>query len=277
MDQPYPLRDDPALDPRLAWAAAGLVLASGVLHLALEHLTRGFEPLVLLRWRLLPALLWAGAAPWIVRAGFRWPLGGGARLRGGVLLLAAFAGWHLAVNVVLRLPDLGRRDAAWLLADSVSAWVVYAPESLSLFLLLVLGGHVARIGRGRAATAGGQADPTPAPTLSLPGPNRIHRVRPGEIRWLEADGDHVHVHVDGRSYRVRGTLEALERALAPTGRFVRIHRSSLVDAERVREVQPLRHGNWVAVLDDGTELRIPRTRRNALDRLRAGQGANHAG
>ncbi len=85
------------------------------------------------------------------------------------------------------------------------------------------------------------------------------------LRWAEAEGDYVRLHMgDGRSVLHRQTMAALERALDPDV-FVRIHRSALVRTDAVREVRRLSRGDAEAVLDDGTVRRIGRAYRAALD------------
>jgi DNA-binding LytR/AlgR family response regulator len=84
-----------------------------------------------------------------------------------------------------------------------------------------------------------------------------------------AEGDYVRLYVPGRSYLHRETMSAMERRLAP-GEFVRIHRSTIVRAARIRELRALPNGEYVVVLRDGTELRASRS---YADRLRERFGA----
>lgn len=84
-----------------------------------------------------------------------------------------------------------------------------------------------------------------------------------DIDWLGADGDYVRVHVKGRSYLVRHTMAAMEARLDPK-RFVRVHRSAIVNTSRVSEVRRRGDRNYVVVLQDGTKLRIGRAYRDAI-------------
>lgn len=86
------------------------------------------------------------------------------------------------------------------------------------------------------------------------------------IDWIEADRNHVRLHADGASHLVRGTITALEARLDPA-RFIRIHRSRMVNAERIREIHPWSHGDQLVVLRDGTELIMSRRYRDRLARL----------
>lgn len=91
----------------------------------------------------------------------------------------------------------------------------------------------------------------------------------GEVRYLEADGDYVRLHRDGRHELMRATLQSLETRLDPTD-FVRVHRSLIVRLDQVREVHGAAGGDGTLLLDDGTELPVSRTYRerllDALDR-----------
>jgi two-component system, LytTR family, response regulator len=106
----------------------------------------------------------------------------------------------------------------------------------------------------------------PAATDRIPIPvdGRVLFVTPREIDWVEARDDHVKVHAGKNAHLVRETMSHIESRL-PTG-FVRIHRSTLVNAERIREIQPWVKGDFIVILSDGTRLTSGRTYR---DRVRA--------
>lgn len=80
------------------------------------------------------------------------------------------------------------------------------------------------------------------------------------VDWLEASGNYVRLHIAGASYPVRSSLGALLSRLDPA-RFVRIHRSAVVNIERVKEVQPWFGGDHLVILVDGQQLRASRTYR----------------
>ncbi len=98
-----------------------------------------------------------------------------------------------------------------------------------------------------------------------------------DIVWIEAQGPYVRIHAaDGESL-VRESLGNLEAHLDPA-RFFRIHRSAVVNLERVREVKPLSHGDCTVVLRNGTELKLSRTRREEFEtRLVTGEGGPRTG
>ncbi|MBD8874604.1 response regulator [Rhodanobacter sp. DHB23] len=77
------------------------------------------------------------------------------------------------------------------------------------------------------------------------------------IDWIRAEGNYVEIHADGASHLHRETLSHLLSALDPA-RFLRIHRGTVVNVERIREVHPLFNGNAEIVLRDGTRLDLSR-------------------
>jgi two-component system LytT family response regulator len=91
-----------------------------------------------------------------------------------------------------------------------------------------------------------------------------------DIVWIEAEDYYVRIHARGRRTLVRLSLTSLADELDPA-RFVRVHRSAIVNLAYVRELVPLASGDQRIVLSDGTELRASRTYRSALD-ARLGRG-----
>jgi two-component system LytT family response regulator len=90
-----------------------------------------------------------------------------------------------------------------------------------------------------------------------------------EIDWIEAEGNYVRLHVGKESHLMRETMNAIEQRLAAL-KFQRIHRSTIVNVERVRELQPWIRGDSVVILRDNTRLTLSRNYRerfeNALSR-----------
>ncbi len=86
---------------------------------------------------------------------------------------------------------------------------------------------------------------------------KMRFVPAAEIDWIEAAANYAELHVGVHSYLIRETLGALERKLEPR-QFARIHRSRIVNLDRVREIQPWEHGDYLVILQDGTELRMSR-------------------
>jgi two-component system, LytTR family, response regulator len=95
---------------------------------------------------------------------------------------------------------------------------------------------------------------------------RVSPIRVDDIDWIEADDYYAKVHVAGRSHLIRETMDALEAKLDPS-RFVRVHRSAIVNVDRIQSVQPYFRQQHVIVLRDGTKLTLSRRRRAALERV----------
>jgi two-component system, LytTR family, response regulator len=89
------------------------------------------------------------------------------------------------------------------------------------------------------------------------------------IGWIEADDDYVWLHVAGKSYLVRETMTAMKERL-PGHQFVRIHRSTIVNASRVRELRARPNRDYIVVLDDGTSLKLSRSYREHIAHLVGG-------
>lgn len=87
-----------------------------------------------------------------------------------------------------------------------------------------------------------------------------------EIDWLEAEGNYVRLHSGKESYLLRDTISALESQLDPK-RFIRVHRSAIVNVDRITELQPWFHGEYRIVLREGVQLTLSRTYREKLHEL----------
>ena len=120
------------------------------------------------------------------------------------------------------------------------------------------------------------------PTTTVPGPDgegaestsvpsffvsrklgREYVVDPAEIVWIEAAGNYVNLHCEGGVFPVRNSMTALENSLDPR-RFVRIHRSAIVDVGRIEAIEPLESGDYTVRLRSGGELRLSRRYRARL-------------
>jgi two-component system LytT family response regulator len=107
------------------------------------------------------------------------------------------------------------------------------------------------------------AAPVPPRTLLLKDGARSMFLREDEIDWIEAQDYYVEIHAGGAAHLHREPLRDLEARLDPR-KFLRIHRSAIVQIDRIRQVQSLPSGDAAVILRDGTELRISRSRRDAI-------------
>lgn len=94
----------------------------------------------------------------------------------------------------------------------------------------------------------------------------IHFIRSADIIWVESQADFIKVHTTGAAQLVRETLQSLEERLDPS-KFLRIHRSSLVNLEHVRKVTPALYGDYTVLMSDETKLRLSRKNRSKLKQL----------
>jgi two-component system LytT family response regulator len=93
---------------------------------------------------------------------------------------------------------------------------------------------------------------------------RVFFVRTEDIEWIEAAGNYVRLHMKDQSHLFRETMNQMEARLDPQ-RFFRIHRSRIVNTERIKELQPWYNGEYVVVLHNGTQLRLSRSYREKLE------------
>ncbi len=96
--------------------------------------------------------------------------------------------------------------------------------------------------------------------------NEFTFVQAGDVDWIEGLGDYAGLHVGGRTHLIREPLTALEARLDQT-QFVRVHRSTIVQVERIVRVEPWANRDAVLTLRDGKTLRVSRTYRSRLDEL----------
>jgi two-component system LytT family response regulator len=95
---------------------------------------------------------------------------------------------------------------------------------------------------------------------------RVQVVRVAEIDWIEAADYCAKLHAGTSTHVVRVSLGALERLLDPTI-FLRVHRSAIINLDRLKEIVSDSSGDGLIVLSDGTKVRLARSRRPAVDRL----------
>jgi two-component system, LytTR family, response regulator len=102
--------------------------------------------------------------------------------------------------------------------------------------------------------------------LAVKSSGRVVFVKVEDIDWVEAADNYVNLHVGREEHLHRETMAAIEALLPPT-RFMRISRSTIVNVERIRELQPLFHGEYAVILKNGTRLTLSRSYRDKVDHL----------
>lgn len=93
---------------------------------------------------------------------------------------------------------------------------------------------------------------------------RVTLLKVHEIDFIEADGNYAKLHVGRKAHLLREKMHDLEARLDPA-KFVRIHRSVIVNLDRIKEMHPHFNGDYIVVLEDGRQLRLSRTRRENLE------------
>lgn len=86
------------------------------------------------------------------------------------------------------------------------------------------------------------------------------------IDWIDAAGDYMCVHANGRTYVLRETMKSLEAILDPAI-FQRVHRSTIVNVNRVRRLRPHTNGEYFLSLENGQEIKLSRSYRDRVDQL----------
>jgi two-component system LytT family response regulator len=119
---------------------------------------------------------------------------------------------------------------------------------------------------GRFLTLLQNAQPAHLERLVIKSAGHVLFLKTDEVDWIEAAGNYVRLHAARESHMLRETLTSLETRLDPR-KFVRVHRSTVVNLERIKELHPLFHGDHVVILRDGSRLTLSRSYRENLERV----------
>ncbi|HEY7498738.1 MAG TPA: LytTR family DNA-binding domain-containing protein [Vicinamibacterales bacterium] len=151
--------------------------------------------------------------------------------------------------------------------------VRHARAGLAETLMTAMRSLLERVARGAAVADTQSSEARQKPALDrivVKGPNRVRLLPVEQISWIEAEGPYVKLHTrDGNTHVHRELLGSLDRALDER-RFVRIHRSAIVNIDLVDELRQDAHGDYVACLRDRTQIRVGRRFRARLQ-ARLGQ------
>src|SRR5579859_2127199 len=102
--------------------------------------------------------------------------------------------------------------------------------------------------------------------IPVPAKGRFLFFNVRDLDWIEAEGNYLRLHGNGGSHLIRGNMNEMEAKLDP-GKFMRIHRSTIVNLQRIREIQPWFHGHHRVVMTNGQELKLSRYQKDKLRRL----------
>ncbi len=92
---------------------------------------------------------------------------------------------------------------------------------------------------------------------------RVFFLKVDEIDWIEAAGNYVKLHAGREAHMIRETMNGIEAKLDPD-KFLRIHRSTVVNIDRIKELHPMFSGDYAVILRNGTELALSRNYRERL-------------
>lgn len=106
-------------------------------------------------------------------------------------------------------------------------------------------------------------EPRPQGRLVVKSGSHLLFLDPKQVDWIEAEGVYLRLHIAKKTYLLRESLNSFEERLDPQ-QFIRIHRSNIVNVDRIREVIPHANGGSVVVLQDGTQLKMSRSYRSRL-------------
>ena len=304
MLQRYPLRtvsvDRRLLGPVAiagVWTLVALVAAAQAVALVRLDGRADLGAAIAGRLSIIP--LWALATPLILRSARRFPVVDAEThisLPFGALHIALGSAFIVLANIAIRLPVVLAPVAdggglGTLVRSTMQGVAEYYPPALVVYGVIVTIGHVmyrsnATVAHAPAAvspaasmmpseativeaTAATSEPPGAAAVASTNGHitvrqwNRVHLLRVEDVDFVEAEDNYVVVHAASRTYKGRDRISEVESQLDPR-RFVRIHCSTIVHVAKIREVQPLTHGDHAVILRDGTILRVARSRRQAL-------------
>src|SRR5882762_5097117 len=106
----------------------------------------------------------------------------------------------------------------------------------------------------------------PSQRLVIKSGARMLFLQPEKIEWVEAEKDYVRLHVGKETHLVRETMNSFEKKLE-SRHFVRVHRSTIVNLDFVKEMKPLASGEYDIMMRDGTPLRLSRGYRSRIIEL----------
>jgi len=244
--------------------------------------------------------VWAIATPFILRSAGRFRVVGVGRrvdIASAAAHLALGSAFIVVANLAIRVPIAFSENGGLvaLVRSTTQGVAEYFPAALVVYGVIVAIGHLVfrppaadpramppaappprSTARVEDAVAPGIDTRTDAPAsittaaalmdghIAVRQWNRVHFVRVEDIDFVEAEDNYVVVHAASRAYKGRDRISDVASQL-DARRFVRIHRSTIVHIAKIREVQPLTHGDHAVILRDGKVLRVARSRRPALE------------
>jgi len=210
---------------------------------------------------LLPALYWLHR---------RWPLANGRNLAIHVAAIVPFSILHTSGMAALRLLWLSAIVGLPYRFPLTFDRLQYEfAKDLVTYLMLTTGVLALNYLLQRKPDPVAERPPPAAPperfAVRKRGGSEV-MVEVAEIDWFEASGNYAILHVGGDTFEIRSSLARLEGELDPK-RFVRVHKSYVVNIARVAEVTPWVSGDWRIRLQDGAEINLSRRYRQRFEAL----------
>ncbi len=113
-----------------------------------------------------------------------------------------------------------------------------------------------------STSSSGQSAPRPCvDRLVVKESGRVFFLNPTEVDWLEAAGNYVSLHVGSKTHMIYETMGSMEQRLDPN-KFVRIHRSTIVNVDCIKEMQSHFNGEYIVILNTGDKLKLSRSYRD---------------
>lgn len=215
---------------------------------------------------LIPVIAWADRRFPLTRQSWKWllPLHAVATVPFSIIHVAFMVGLRKGVYLTAGLHyDFGPPLSNWLFEYRKDV-VTYA-----IILAVVFAFHLYRRTRAEGAAPPAPEGSVPVPPLERLVVRKLGRefiVNLADVDRIEANGNYVTLYAGNSAYPLRESLTSLERRLDPK-RFTRVHRSHLVNVDRVREIRPWDNGDYRIVLENGTQVKLSRRYRSRLGTL----------
>ena len=171
-----------------------------------------------------------------------------------------------AVDYVLKPIDPDRLRAAVVRARAEHDRAAAAQQNARLRSLLASLASAAppHVLPGPAPAGTDGAPPVAVERFLVKTSRKMFFVNAADIDWIQADGNYVRLHVGPVSHMIRDTISSLEQSL-PASRFARIHRSAIVNLDRVAEMRQWSSGDYIVVLTSGARLKLSRSYRANIE------------
>jgi hypothetical protein len=218
-------------------------------------------------WLLIPCIAWFNRRAMIGARTWKWtvPL--------HLLATVAFSVVHVTGMVLLRKLAYAIAGAHYSFGPVFDTWVYEYRKDFMAYWMILAGLYAFGVYRlwledrqPLPADPSAPPDRTGVERLVVKKFNREFILNSVDIDRIEADGNYVTIHAQGKTYPLRESMVALERKLDPA-RFARVHRGHIVNLDRIREIQPWDSGDYRIVLQDGSLVNFSRRYRSRLPQL----------